>query len=92
MRGAGGGGAQRNDQVHSGGASGAGCLLPLATPHAGAAALRPYHYPLHCGAVVASLDPEVRWRPGWSLNPLHCGAVVASAWRRGKEEEMVIKS
>ena len=30
-----------------------------ATPHAGAAALRPYHYPLHCGAVVAS-----RWRRG----------------------------
>jgi len=30
-----------------------------ATPHAGAAALRPDHYPLHCGAVVAS-----RWRRG----------------------------
>jgi hypothetical protein len=30
-----------------------------ATPHTGAAALRPDHYPLHCGAVVAS-----RWRRG----------------------------
>ena len=30
-----------------------------ATPHAGAAALRPDHYPLHCGAVVAS-----QWRRG----------------------------
>ena len=39
--------------MQGGRASGAGCLLPLATPHAGAAALRPDHS-LHCGAVVAS--------------------------------------
>ena len=33
-----------------------------ATPHTGAAALRPYHYPLHCGAVVASPALAVVWR------------------------------
>jgi hypothetical protein len=49
-----------------------------ATPHAGAAALRPYHS-LHCGAVVASQG--VRLSLAWGsrgFNPLHCGAVVAS--------------
>jgi len=54
-----------------------------ATPHTGAAALRPYHYPLHCGAVVASPHRRSRRRPRRvGLNPLHCGAVVAS--RRGQ--------
>jgi hypothetical protein len=50
-----------------------------ATPHAGAAALRPYHYPLHCGAVVAScVSPRTPGIFASGLNPLHCGAVVAS--------------
>jgi len=53
-----------------------------ATPHAGAAALRPYHYPLHCGAVVAScVSPRTPGIFASGLNPLHCGAVVASVWR-----------
>ena len=34
--------------------------------------------PLHCGAVVASLDGALRRLAESCFNPLHCGAVVAS--------------
>jgi hypothetical protein len=47
-----------------------------ATPHAGAAALRPYHYPLHCGAVVASSIP-----PGCRTHARHVSIpFIAGQW------------
>ena len=39
--------------------------------------------PLHCGAVVASNDPDLHGARLSCFNPLHCGAVVASDRRCG---------